>query len=195
MSIENPEIIGVTGHRMNALTPARAMELEEDIRNVLIAICGARAEEMTLITALAEGADRIAAASAMQTGMKIHALLPFPRDAYEADFQSAASKETFHTFLKHAAKITELPARRGTPGDDARAYAACGEKMIGMCDLLIAVWDGQDGRGAGGTNDVISMALTADKPVIWFDSRTRVMPTLITAMPDGGRRLEPLAPG
>lgn len=195
MSIENPEIIGITGHRMNALTPARARELEEDIRNVLIAICGPKAEGMVLITALAEGADRIAAASAMQTGMKVHALLPFPRDVYEADFETSQSKETFRTFLKHAARVTELPASRGSAEDDARAYAACGAKMVSLCELLLAVWDGQEGRGAGGTNDVISMALAAGKPVIWFDSRTRVMPTLITALPDGGRRLEPLAPG
>lgn len=195
MSINDPEIIGITGHRMNALSPARARELEEDIRTVLIAICGPKAEQMTLITALAEGADRIAAASAMQTGMKIRALLPFPRDAYAVDFHSAASKETFFTFLKHAAEVTELPARRGSPDDDARAYAACGAAMVSQCDLLLAVWDGQEGRGAGGTNDVITMALAAGKPVIWFDSRQRVMPTLITALPDGGRRLEPLAPG
>lgn len=195
MSINDPEVIGITGHRMNALTPVRARELEEDIRNVLIAICGPKAERMVLITALAEGADRIAAASAMQTGMKIHALLPFPRDAYAADFQSAASKETFFTFLKLAAQVTELAALRGTQDDDARAYAACGAEMVSRCDLLLAVWDGQEGRGAGGTNDVITMALGAGKPVIWFDSRQRVMPTLITALPDGGRRLEPLAPG
>ncbi len=193
-SADHPRVIGVTGHRLNVLTAERAGQLGGEIAAVLTGIAGARAAEMILVSSLAEGADRIAADAALSAGMILHALLPFARDAYGQDFAGAESQRDYARLLSRAAKITERPVARGTADMDARAYEACGAEMVGLCDLLIAVWDGKDGRGIGGTRDVIEMALQARKPVIWIDSLFCLPPLLVSALPGGGRALERLAP-
>ena len=45
------------------------------------------------------------------------------------------------------------------------------------CDLLIAVWDGQPARGAGGTEEVVSLARIANKPLFVIDPLTATLKT------------------
>ena len=45
------------------------------------------------------------------------------------------------------------------------AYRAAGEYVVNSCDLLIAIWDGQPGRGRGGTEDILRMARNNQMPI------------------------------
>lgn len=46
------------------------------------------------------------------------------------------------------------------------AYALAGRATVAHCDVLIAVWDGLPKRGAGGTAEIVEVALRRGVPVI-----------------------------
>jgi hypothetical protein len=107
----------------------------------------------TLLTGLAEGADRIAARlwRELQLG-PVHAVHPFLEGVDEGG-------------LAHAA--TRL---------DGEALAAAGRNphlaqtrwLIAAADLLVVVWTGGRGRGSGGTADAVRLALEHNVPVLWI---------------------------
>ncbi|MFI7188140.1 hypothetical protein ACIBQ0_00275 [Nocardia nova] len=56
----------------------------------------------------------------------------------------------------------------------ADAYEAANEAVLGSCDRLIAVWDGQDGERSG-TGSVVALARQKGLPVeiVWPDGAAR----------------------
>lgn len=122
---------------------------------------------LVLVSPLASGADQLAAIHAAAHGFALHAVLPFARDVYRADF-SAGAAASFDTLLAGAARALELPGRRDTA---KRAYALAGRATIAHADLLIAVWDGLPARGTGGTAEVVEYALRRGVPVIHVPSQ------------------------
>jgi len=117
---------------------------------------------LTMVSPLAEGADRLAAEAALKNNYALHAMLPFPRDIYADDFAGDALAD-YNRLLDHAESVCELPARRL---HDPRGYVLVGEATVAQCDILIAVWDGEESRGRGGTADVIDHAVRRGVPVI-----------------------------
>ena len=73
--------------------------------------------------------------------------LPLPQSDYLADFASAESKAEFLRLLGKADEVIELPP---VPTRD-EAYEAAGNYVLEHCDVLIAIWDGPDAQGQGGT--------------------------------------------
>ena len=122
-----------------------------------------------LVSALAEGADRIAAESALDQGQSLEVILPFEAEEYERDFSEPEVIEEFRDLLGKASSVVVLDGHiSGRP----HAYEAAGLTMLDNIDLLIAVWDGEPGRGRGGTHEVI------------MDAAKRTMPVIIIS-PDG----------
>ena len=64
------------------------------------------------------------------------------------------------------------------PADQAEsrlaAYEQVGRYVVDHCDVLIAVWDGQQSHQRGGTAEVVRYALSENRPVlrVWEDSLT-----------------------
>lgn len=116
-----------------------------------------------LVSALAEGADRIAAATALACGMGLVAVLPFPADVYERDFADEASRSAFRSLVGSAEATIILD---GADAARDRAYEQAGLVLLENVDLLVAVWDGGPGRGRGGTRDVIEEAARRGIPVV-----------------------------
>lgn len=166
--------LGITGHRVidpqNREGLASALDaLCARIRARVIEIgreCSALFENgpvaLTMVSPLAEGADRLAAEAALQNDYALHAMLPFPREIYAEDFAGDALAD-YNRLLDHAEAICELPALRL---HDPRGYVLVGEATVAQCDILIAVWDGEESRGRGGTADVIDHAVRRGVPVI-----------------------------
>ncbi len=119
--------------------------------------------QIRLVCPLAQGADQIAAAIALDLGYDLHAVLPFRRDDYAADFVDTYHAATYATLLARASRVLELPCRRG---EVPSAYALAGRATIAHSDILIAAWDGLPARGAGGTAEVVEHALRLGLPVI-----------------------------
>lgn len=136
----------------------------------------AAGRNLVAISPLAEGADRVFAEAALTCDYQLQALLPFTRTDYETTFENRADLHTYRHLLARSSQITELA---GQLSQTKNAYAAVGAGIVQASDIILAVWDGEPAAGKGGTPDVIMMALTAGRLVIWIDahgaSETRLL--------------------
>jgi hypothetical protein len=172
--------VGITGHRTTGLTAPLIRSLRpivytvfQQLRDATLriqesesAFCSSTAAQLRLHTALATGADQIAAICARSTGYFVRALLPFEASEYRKDFALGEELDHFEQALAAADEIIALPGDRG---DLEAAYVLVGESLVGKADLLIAIWDGEQPRGPGGTGHVVELALQSSVPVIHID--------------------------
>lgn len=184
--------VGITGHRLDKLSETALDPLRERLRDLLAELEAAmsrfaarapdtphlhEAPECRLVSALAEGADRLAV-DAAPAHWPIFALLPMPRDIYRHDFLAAGqdtspSSEAFEAYLARAESVSELPMAT-TPQGAARSdrtaqYAALGRALVREIDCLVAVWDGKPPSGPGGTATVVAEAVERGLPVFWLE--------------------------
>lgn len=127
---------------------------------------GAAGLDLVIVSSLAEGADRIVARAGIERGFLLDAVLPFQRDDYAADFRTDDARKEYSGLLKSARSVFELQGNRSKQN---RAYEAAGLVMLGTVDLLIAVWDGKDAAGIGGTALIVEKAISARVPVILIE--------------------------
>lgn len=163
--------VGVTGHRSQALAGADGQLLNTRlVRLFELLALQAGAGRSVLISALAEGADRIAARVALALGWRLRCPLPFDQPDYERDFASPESLEEFRGLLKRAERV--WTAGNGTAQGVAReaGYSAANQAMLAESRLLLAIWDGRPARGEGGTAQVVALALERGLAVVRVDS-------------------------
>ncbi len=111
--------------------------------------------EAKLLTGLAEGADVIAARAWREAGHgPIHVVFPFLEDRPPPEERALAE---LASWLDGAST-----ARKGR-----NPHLAQTRWILGSADLLVAVWSGEHGRGAGGTADAVRLALEHGIPVVW----------------------------
>jgi hypothetical protein len=141
------------------------------------------APELTLVSALADGADTIAAKAALGLGYALDAPLPFAEAEYENDFGSDAADQPtplqdFRALVEKARSVLQLPGQRRTTVDtkeqgdlkENRAYEAVGLTVLSQADILLAVWDGKLSRGRGGTAEMVAEAARAGIPIVLIDA-------------------------
>lgn len=182
--------VGVIGHRPNRLAAGATEPIQAAITDVLRSVA-VKLESLSqqhaeilskdrpairVLSALAEGADRIGAAAALAAGTELHALLPFDAKEYEHDFADNESKEEFQNLLDSAGGVLELSGRREKAED---AYEAVGYELLRRSDLLIAVWDSGPSAGRGGTTSIIDHAIAINVPVVHVDANGQHPPVLI----------------
>ena len=169
--------IGITGHRASILPPGMidkirpfVDEVFHELRKAALRIHSEESDIFTpaepllrLHTPLATGADQIAAGSARTNGFFIRALLPFAPDEYRNDFQAGDERDEFDHQLAMADALFALPGERDEEQD---AYVIVGKAVIAAADILVAIWDGREGNGRGGTAHVVDLALAASVPII-----------------------------
>ena len=111
--------------------------------------------EGRLLSGDAAGADRLAATAWEAAGLgAIHLVHPFlPR---------ARSPRTPGSWTE-----TWLDGD-AAEASGRSAHLAQTSWMIDAADLLVAVWNGRHGRGAGGTADAVRLALERGVPVLWL---------------------------
>ncbi|HYI15631.1 MAG TPA: hypothetical protein VEX37_09580 [Thermomicrobiales bacterium] len=165
----NPIRAGVTGHRPSGLAGADLDMLRQRIREALTEIASTEPSvPLVVISPLAEGADQLIAREAVNAGYLLDCVLPFPRDDYASDFAGAAKRSEYYALLGSAGQIIELHGSRETPEVTDAAYMAAGEHVVEHADVIIAIWDGAEARGSGGTGDVVALALACSLPVLWI---------------------------
>ena len=158
--------IGVTGHRI--LTEVDRLEagLEEVVRRLETAFPG----PWTVVSALAEGSDRLVAHRLLaREGTRLVAVLPLERRDYETDFESEASRREFADLLARADQVVDVPPQ---PSRD-EAYEVGGRAMLERADVLVAIWDGQGAQGRGGTGAVVAEAREHGIPLAWVHAGNR----------------------
>jgi len=169
--------VGITGHRA-AILPGPVLGtlrpfVEEVFRNLREAALRIHQEEteifdrapakLRLHSPLASGADQLAADSARAAGYHVRALLPFAPDDYRDDFVAGHERDEFNRQLDSADEIFALPGDRA---DGEAAYVLVGKAVVAAADILVAIWDGCEGNGPGGTAHVVDLALGTSVPVI-----------------------------
>lgn len=162
---------GVTGHRPAGLADADLDLLRDRIRDALATIVeAAPAAPLVVVSPLAEGADRLIAHEAVSAGFRLDCVLPFPRDDYARDFTAAATRSEYYALLESASRIVELRGSRATPEARDASYMAAGEHVVEHADVIVAIWDGAEARGSGGTGDVVALALARSLPILWISA-------------------------
>jgi len=172
--------VGITGHRASVLTAPLLQtlgpvvdEVFRQLREAALKIqedddefCSSTPAELRLHTGLASGADQIAAKSAHSSGYLVRAVLPFDPDEYRNDFAIGEELDAFDTALDEADEVVAVPGSRKDPEG---AYVLVGESLIEAADILVAIWDGEEGRGPGGTAHVVELARQSAVPVVHID--------------------------
>lgn len=165
--------IGVTGHRLtdHAEEIARAVrEILNKLREEVTSEAGDIPFTFAVVSSLAEGSDRIVASEVLKTVMPegsgqswLEAILPLPISEYERDFAGEASVAEFRSLISMSSLVKTLP--KGTGDSRPRAYQRASRLIVDSCDVLIAVWDGKEGDGPGGTADTVEYAKTRNARV------------------------------
>jgi hypothetical protein len=172
--------VGVTGHRIGPKLPDQAApaihatvaRLFAQMSSAFIdAAQGAQwafddaPPELVVVSALAEGADRIVAEAGLDVGAALEAVLPAARGFYEHDFESAESKAQYRALLARARSVFELDNPDGTLAEK-RGYEAAGLVMLAHADILIAIWDEGEAAGIGGTANIVQQAVSEGMPIL-----------------------------
>ena len=159
--------IGVTGHRR--LPPEHVSALTSEIQAFYQAeIARHGAENITVLSSLAEGADTLCARLALDAGLRL--VVPLPMDAleYRKDFSESAAAE-FDGLLSQASEVFTAPPEEPIPPNPPRgfSYRQAGMYVAKTCDVLLAVWDGaeRDTPDGAGTWETMKLARAFGKPV------------------------------
>jgi hypothetical protein len=126
---------------------------------------------------MAEGADRMFAACALDLGYALCCVMPFAQPEFERDFSGPGALEPdslrrFRGLLDRAqqeACLTRIELG-GNPSERAAAYRACGRQVIEQSDVLVVVWDGQRQGLVGGTEDTFADARACGVATVCVDA-------------------------
>ncbi|MFJ3928125.1 hypothetical protein [Streptomyces sp. NPDC090022] len=155
--------IGVTGHR---IIPD---EVRGHVEDRLRALLAGHEGPLEALSSLADGADQMFAAIALDCGADLTVVIPSAD--YEEAFEDAASLARYRRLRRLATQQIRMDFDRSTD----EAYYAAGTFIADSCDRLLAVWDGQPARGHGGTAEIVAYARDRGKPVtvIWREGVRR----------------------
>ena len=157
-----PLVVAITGHR--DLVSNEIPALRELVRRFLIDLRDAYpGRPVAVMSALAEGADRLVAEEAIALGLPLTVPLPMPRDLYVRDFVSRESRAVFERLCAAAVDVFELPITQGNTEttileqgpNRSRQYAQAGVFLCAHCHVLLALWDGKPSEQLGGTSQVV----------------------------------------
>ena len=157
---ENQYIIGITGHRRlpPGRVPAIAAEIQVFYRKE---IARRGAENITVMSSLAEGADTLCAKLALNAGLRLAAPLPMNAPEYHGNFTETAAAE-FDFLLAAADETFTVPPEEAVPAHPSSGYyyRQAGIYVVKHCDILLAVWDGteRDTADGAGTWETVKLA-------------------------------------
>jgi hypothetical protein len=173
-----PLVVGIAGHL--DIREEDRQRLEDKVRAIFLELHkDYGATPLIIVSALAEGADRLAAevALSVRVGVRLVVPLPMPVDLYEMDFDRVSvletptatvvvernSREEFRALLDRAEAAVVLKlatgntlesiAEQGPPRD--LQYEAVGKYIARQSQILVALWDGVESNLVGGTSSVV----------------------------------------
>lgn len=172
--------LGVVGHRPDKL--ADPEQLAQDLGRRFLALqselskAGVRGH---LCTSMAAGTDLLAVEAATRAGIAgVELWIPGGLPEFRKEVAEAGDlwAERFDAAVRLATRIVEVPIL--APG---QGYAEVAESILQRCDVLLAVWDGQPGRGEGGTAHSVDVAQTRGIPVLWLRPLVDSQPVLLNS--------------
>jgi len=160
--------IGVTGHRFLIEVDEITAGIDQALDHIERTFGG---PSFRVISSLAEGADRLVVRRALARGnAALFVPLSLPKEEYLKDFQTQGSQEEFLELLDQAEEVLTLsPALTRE-----ESYASAGHYLLDHCQVLIAIWDGQDAQTVGGTGEIAAAARQIGLPMAWIQAGNRV---------------------
>jgi hypothetical protein len=154
--------IGIVGHRFlqphaTAFVTAECLSMLQQLQ--------APEENIIAYSAIAEGADSIFAATALELKIPLEIVLPF--EDYENDFDSETARQTYLQLKKAAAKTTTLPFSCRS----VDAYYEAMQWVLKRSDIVIVVWNGEANGGRAGTADAVKKIKEAGTDWIHIDTK------------------------
>lgn len=140
-------VIGITGHQ-RLEDDSAWLWVEDRLRSILREI----PHPFTGVSSLAIGADQLFAELVLDLGGHLHAVLPF--SAYADTFTTSVHRSRYQALLARATNVEILPTRQSPQ----ESFLAAGHRVVDLCELLIAVWNGKEAAGLGGTGDIVAYA-------------------------------------
>lgn len=161
--------IGVTGHRFLA----EIAKLQEGIDQALTRIAAAYpGQDWSVVSSLAEGADQLVVNRVLFANpyARLIVSLPLPVSDYHQDFAVEESQQEFESLLARAAEVIAPPkvALR------SEGYWLAGKAILDRCDVLVALWDGLNAQGPGGTEEMVNAARKKGLPIAWVHCGNRI---------------------
>ncbi len=189
--------IGVTGHRDLADPDAARRGVTDALCRVLGVLDAAQRHRVLaslggispvvlgyqIVSPLAEGADRVVAELILSDDPRLVTRarelvvpLPFPLEYYRgsqgkpgSDCPSPESQEEFDRLQARAFWTRPLHALDPVNHEQVdTGYRDVGKFVVEHCDLLFALWNGQDNALEGGTASVVRIAVQGGIPVVWI---------------------------
>ena len=188
--------IGVTGHRV--------LDCETELKKQLIEVLKTEITKLfdndslillnknlitpvtySVLTPLAEGADRLVAETVMEYDARscVEVVLPLTLYDYKKTFNNP-DDPGFYELYNKARQVKQIRNHRLETDPEIiqntietnienkiekakkEAFEKAGRHIVNHCDVLIAIWDGKKSQGIGGTNDIIEYAVSKKRPVI-----------------------------
>ena len=169
-----PIIVGITGHR--DIAPGRQDAVRAALTTVLTGLYTKFGDALHVMTALADGADQLAADVAEKlvapggksVSLKLIAVSPMPLATYR---EKVTDNESLVRHWSRAALRLELPdlSPSTAAGYDELQYEQLGVLIARRSHLLLALWDGQQSTTPrGGTASVVHMRQMGEHNVAVF---------------------------
>ena len=161
--------VGISGHR--DLKLSKIDQYKREMTNILEELVKKYPDnEIFVVTALADGADRLMVECAVALGLRYEVILPMPVELYRDDFDEMSKKEFDTLFLNASASksvalldgiLEEQIKHYGKERD--RQYLAVGEEVVNRSDTMLFLWDGVVNGLTGGTADIVEYTKHVDK--------------------------------
>ena len=193
--LQAPFIVSVTGHVDPLASDKLTESLTEQLATLKDKAQKSGAQNFLLLSALAKGADSLAARAAIKLGWQVIAPLPLPLEEYRDGVYGfkGAELEEFKELLGQCNSFFIGYAPGGNAENTSvegdfldRQYAYLGEFLTRHCEVLIACWDGDVAAGMGGTGDVVELQLRGI-PEHLLELRA---PGVLLDPPEGGRVIQ-----
>jgi hypothetical protein len=135
----------------------------------LAPFCDNQPVGLRIISPLAAGADQLVAQAGLELGYTLHCPLPFGREKYSRSFRDCEEHALDGSWrlLDRAESILQLDGDYDNAPE--LAYQAVGRVVLTYSDLLIAIWDGQQEKGIGGTAQIVREAHGRQIPIVWIN--------------------------
>jgi len=182
-------VIGITGHRDLVETENIVQGIRfalKEIRQMIEPCLHGTPLLVTILSPLAEGADRLATREILKIPEEslLEVILPFEKVEYMNDLDTEESKSEFEELLLQANTIIVVPH----VGSRDESYYHVGCHIVNQCDVLMALWDGKDAVGLGGTGNIVKYARGSNCPLVWIHTEDAGQ---VTVEPGRGLNIKP----
>ena len=110
--------------------------------------------DIIALSSMAAGADTIFAHAVIDAKIPLKIVLPFQIEDYQKDFKKEDWEDTNKIISQNDYQVNETIAYENRESRN-NAYLNTGKRLVDQSDIILAIWDGKEATGVGGTGDIV----------------------------------------